>query len=390
MRTEETQEQFDRKVIRLVFIFVFILAYLSISAVFRLVLHLNILYTHFAYIPIILAGIWWGRMAIIVAGVLAVEIITFRLSGNVEGPFWIGLVQIGFLLIVSIIVGELSQKLMDRRKALRKSEKQLRKANTELRYLSKIRRDFLHITVHDLKSPVSASAMLLYSLEALLGDETPEKQKHIIGRIHKRLDEASSFLQEFQLFATLDSNSIHEQTEEIDVSSLLRQVVDEKRDLAHNRKQFLELHISDGLSNVKGIRRLIHAAAANLVSNAIKYTQESGRITVSGFNNNTSVRIEVEDNGIGIASEDQKNLFNEFVRARRNDSKAGKATGVGLGLSIVKKIVEMHHGKVRVESQLDKGSTFSIELPIATANEFKLRMKPVEIPSTRLEQENEN
>ena len=101
-----------------------------------------------------------------------------------------------------------------------------------------------------------------------------------------------------------------------------------------------------------------------MVTNAIKYTPEGGRIEVRGTETASSVLVEVEDNGYGIAPDDQAAVFQEFVRAPEHREGLKAIKDSGLGLSIVKSIVKLHNGEIRLTSAVDKGSTFTIEFPI--------------------------
>ncbi|HEU4923806.1 MAG TPA: ATP-binding protein, partial [Burkholderiales bacterium] len=99
----------------------------------------------------------------------------------------------------------------------------------------------------------------------------------------------------------------------------------------------------------------------NLVGNAIKFTPEGGRVWVQADSDRGGVRVEVGDTGAGIAAEDQERIFLEFQQA---GSEAGKPQGTGLGLALAKKFVEMHGGRIWVESELGRGSTFNFEIPL--------------------------
>jgi two-component system phosphate regulon sensor histidine kinase PhoR len=106
----------------------------------------------------------------------------------------------------------------------------------------------------------------------------------------------------------------------------------------------------------------IEQVLVNIISNAIKYTPKDPFIEIRTHNDSKNIVIEVEDNGIGIAKRDIKKIFNEFYRVQhgnRHDTK-----GFGLGLGYVKKIVSLHHGNINVKSELGKGSTFIVSLPI--------------------------
>ena len=123
----------------------------------------------------------------------------------------------------------------------------------------------------------------------------------------------------------------------------------------------------DSVAIVSGDAALLRQAITNLVDNAIKYTPSGGKVTVGLSMRSEGVRrravVHVSDTGIGIAPEDQVRLFEKFYRVKRRD--APSVSGTGLGLSIVKSIVERHGGEVRVDSELNKGSTFYIILPLS-------------------------
>jgi len=247
---------------------------------------------------------------------------------------------------------------------LRTGEERLGSANAQLTRLSKMRRAFLHVTLHDLKSPADAMTMLLNNLSSGIGGELSEQQRHWVLRCQSRLAELSAFLRDFQILAALDSDAIGNHAETIDVARMLDRVLVENEDLIRRSMHEVTLNANQGLV-VRGIERLVHEAVANLVTNAIKYTPLGGRIAVRAHRNGDTVRIEVEDNGIGITAEDQKKLFQEFVRLKPKHDQTGDTPGSGLGLSIVQRIVEMHRGRVRVTSEPNRGSTFIVELPAA-------------------------
>jgi signal transduction histidine kinase len=121
------------------------------------------------------------------------------------------------------------------------------------------------------------------------------------------------------------------------------------------------------LAAIRGIPRLIREVIANLLTNAAKYTPPGGRIDVRAANTPGGVRLEVEDNGIGIAADDQGRLFKEFARIRTQREDVDQSSSSGLGLSIVRRILEAHGGRATVISTPGKGSVFAVELPAAGA-----------------------
>jgi two-component system phosphate regulon sensor histidine kinase PhoR len=140
-------------------------------------------------------------------------------------------------------------------------------------------------------------------------------------------------------------------------------VVEVLRPQAGEKEQLLEAELSPVFYQVHADRDMLYQAVLNVVSNAIKYTPAGGRIRVSSETTGGMAVIRVADSGMGIPAEDLPRLFEKFYRVGAN-KKAAK--GTGLGLALVKEIIEtLHHGQVNVESQVGKGTTFELKLPIA-------------------------
>jgi signal transduction histidine kinase len=259
--------------------------------------------------------------------------------------------------------------------ALRAGERRLRQANAELERLSAMRRAFLHIALHDLKAPVGATAMLLENLASGLGGPLTEKQAHWTNRAQTRLQELLAFIRDLGVLAELETGRVEALAAPVDIGALVRRQVAQHQDLAQQNHHTMQAEVAAGLPRVRGVERLLDEAVANYLTNAIKYTANGGKIVARALARGGAVRIEIADNGKGIAAEDQGRLFNEFVRlgpagaslhagkTATTGSPASATAGTGLGLSIVRRIAEAHGGSVGVASQLGKGSTFFIELP---------------------------
>ena len=355
---------------KFVIICVLVVAFIALSAYFHLDRKEGIGYAHFAYIPIIFAGFWWGRKAIFVALILGMDVMVFSALSHSGSPLWADLIRVLAFLTVAFVIGELSTELIRTHKALRQRENRLKKTNSSLRKFAKLRKSFLHIAIHDMKSPVSATKMLLHSLETLLKGDVDDGQEHLIERMHFRLDEAASFLHDFQLFAQLeDPSQIRKQATAIDLNSMIRDVADSNSDIASEKGHRLKTELEEGLPPAGGVERLLKEVITNLLTNAIKYTPDGGEIILrSRSKGDCIVSVEVEDNGIGISAENQKKLFREFVRIKDNDVDGQKVAGIGLGLSIVKRIVNLHGGRVYVISEPGEGSIFGIDLNVCPAD----------------------
>lgn len=250
---------------------------------------------------------------------------------------------------------------------LRSGERQLSDANAELQRLNQNRRDFLHVALHNLKSPVGVVTMMLKNILAGFGGPVTDQQKQWIDRSLERLQGSTEFLRDLQMLAAIESGDLHAQMKPIDLHAMLDKLVQENRDLAADRQHALLAELPDTLPQAQGIERLVREAIVNFITNAIKYTPEGGRIIVrASATGDGMIRIEVTDNGIGISTEDQERLFQDFVRIPRPETPVADAPGTGLGLSIVKRIIEAHGGMVGVSSTTNAGATFYATVPQAT------------------------
>jgi signal transduction histidine kinase len=173
--------------------------------------------------------------------------------------------------------------------------------------------------------------------------------KHLLGLINEILD-----------LAKIEAGKMELQIEPALMSDVLESVQNTMRPLAV--KKGINLHVESGdlpePFPMDGAR--IKQVLLNLVGNAVKFTPEGGRVWVRADSENGTVRVEVGDTGPGIPAEDQERIFLEFQQAA---SEAGKPQGTGLGLALARKFVEMHNGKLWVESEVGKGSRFFFTIP---------------------------
>ncbi|NLP06538.1 HAMP domain-containing histidine kinase [Candidatus Fermentibacteria bacterium] len=345
------------------------LVFMFAGWLFHYRLHNTAVFSHLAYIPVVLAGIWWEKRVVLLSLLFSAEILLLHFLMPCGTPLWTAAIRAGSVLIVAAVIGELSGRIHT-------TQRKLERVNEMLSQMSRLQKDFLHITVHDLKAPVDAAGALLTALDSLINVECSPREQHLLARARARLDEASSFLRDFQFLSALDSEELGRQAAPTDVRAVLEKTLEECSDLASKRSQSVSVEISGEVPQVIAIARLLSEAVMNLATNAVKYTPEGGKIVLRALPGEPgTVRIEVQDSGIGIAKEDLDDLFKEFVRIRRRNPSLGNVPGIGLGLSIVKRVAELHGGTVGVESEPGKGSTFWIELPAAPA-EASVPMAP--------------
>lgn len=303
----------------------------------------------------------YGLLAGLVIGEWAGVIPVHQLEG-ITGDAPIDGRYAGVLLAVyGVLLGSASYMLVTLSRALQIGEAQMQATLVALERVSALRRDFLHIAVHNMGSPVGATTMFLQNLREGLAGPLNEKQEGWVDRALSRLDGLSRFLVDLRVLATLEAGRLEEEMSEVDLSPMLAELVDEYQDVAAGRQQSLLLDAPADLT-VWGNERLLREAVVNYITNAIRYTPEGGVIRVVGERAREHVRLTVADNGPGIAPEDQSRLFAEFQRlAQADDGDAPR--GTGLGLSIVRRVVEMHGGSVGLESRLGEGSRFYLDLP---------------------------
>jgi len=253
--------------------------------------------------------------------------------------------------------------LLSLTRTLREGERRIRLANEELGRLSEARRDFLDIALHDLKSPIGAVIMYLRNMREELAGPVTEKQTDWIERSLTRLDDLTELMKNMQTLSSLELGMIEAKAEPVDMREVLTEVVSSQRDVAEGRGHELRLELPRALPKVLGFRQMLREAVANYLTNAIKYTADGGRITVRAVQQEGVIRIEVEDTGIGVAEENLERLFDDFIRLPTEDTPLAKVGGSGLGLSIVRRVVEAVGGRVEVQSVEGEGSTFAMVLP---------------------------
>jgi len=158
----------------------------------------------------------------------------------------------------------------------------------------------------------------------------------------------------------------------LDLSTIeLRGLVDELREqmqpLAAEKEIALEVDVPDALPTLRADRAKLRRVLVNLVSNALKFTPRGGRVRLSAAAEAGQVRVSVTDTGVGIPREDLRDIFDKYAQARSRATRSEK--GTGLGLYITRQLVELHGGRIEVQSEVGKGSTFSFTIPTAGSDE---------------------
>lgn len=225
--------------------------------------------------------------------------------------------------------------------------------------LDRIKNEFIATASHDLKNPLTS----IGGYTQLLGQagQLNENQRDFVERIQHAVKNMSELVQNMMSLAQvdLDANQKHE---EVDLQELLKELANEFAIQAKEKVQSLDVKPPTTPAHINGDSLHLRQALRNLIGNAIKYTPQGGRIQVRAEKEAGQVVVHVKDNGYGIPAADLPFIFNRFYRVRTG--KASEVEGNGLGLAIVKAIVGEHGGTVNVESEIGKGTCFSVSLPV--------------------------
>ncbi len=226
------------------------------------------------------------------------------------------------------------------------------------------RKKFVANVSHELKTPITV--LKIYA-ETLLDWGLAEKSSDAVRKdVENILENAlrmEALVEDLLLLSKIDSRGRTLRTRELDIVALLSTIVEQSRVQAVEKNITLEFHTVSKIPAVLGDENSLGRVFSNLITNAIKYTDKGGQVDVYISRVINDIVIKVKDNGLGISEKDQKKIFDRFYRVDQTGSR--EFGGTGLGLSIAKELVELHKGKISVNSILTYGSEFTISLPIA-------------------------
>ncbi len=239
---------------------------------------------------------------------------------------------------------------------------QLQELYAQVSELEQLKTDMIRIAAHDLRNPVGVVVGYLELLEWSLEDKLTDKQREqfkAMARAAQRMEKITTDILSLERIEKMHL----ERMQSISLNEVVQEVYDEQEGSAQTKRQQFVLNMSDEILEVEGDNAQLREAIANLVSNAIKYTPEGGRVTLSLQREKADVLVKVVDTGYGIPEDQQASLFQPFFRARSDETI--NIDGTGLGLHLVKNIIERHSGSMIFQSVYGKGSTFGFKMPIA-------------------------
>lgn len=257
--------------------------------------------------------------------------------------------------------------------------RELEQANETLRRLDKMKDTFIQLTAHELRTPLT----LVYGYSRLLEDnpaiksvlKEDETARTLLRGLVDAIERMQGIVNEILTISRVMTNQIDMTISPFSPAQLVQKVVNSYEPALRSRRLTLVIEPTGWPSKMRGDAELLSLAISNLVSNAIKYTPDDGKITITAAADEQTIRIRFCDTGIGIAKEEQQRIFDRFHTAgdpllHSTSKTAFRGGGLGLGLAVCKSIIEAHGGQVWVESagyDIDRlpGSQFIVSLPLA-------------------------
>ena len=225
----------------------------------------------------------------------------------------------------------------------------------------RIKSEYVLRVSHDIKEHLSAIQGCLEPVRAGITGQLNPKQKDLISRADERTEKLMYFVRAILEISRIKL-SRHIEMDYFSLKNTVENAMSLIETKAKDKGISLSVDIDSGIDMIRGAEVYIEETIANMLANSVKYTPENGKISVKVKGEGDSVLIQIADNGIGIPKDELSKIFDEFYRA--SNAKEVERKGTGLGLAIAKQVVERHRGKIWVESEMGKGSSFYIKLPI--------------------------
>jgi len=242
-------------------------------------------------------------------------------------------------------------------------EAELQRTLEREKELSQLKGNFVSMVSHEFRTPLaiiqSSAELLREFFEKMQPAERDEQLASIAGNTRRM----AGMMEEILVLSRLDAGKLEFRPSVLDLGSFCGRVVDEALS-ATNRRCPIDLSLGSGLPQARADERLLAHIFTNLLSNAVKYSEPGASVWFAVERDSAEAVCVIRDEGIGISEDDQQMLFTAFHRG----GNVGSRAGTGLGLLLVKRCVEMHRGKVRIESKVGHGTTVTVRLPVFENN----------------------
>jgi GAF domain-containing protein len=238
--------------------------------------------------------------------------------------------------------------------------REIEEKSHQLQVASQHKSEFLANMSHELRTPLNAIIGFSEVLAEKMFGELNEKQEEYSKDIHASGQHLLSLINDILDLSKIEAGRMELELSDFHLPTALDSALTLVRERAGRRSIALHLSVDERLGHIQADERKVRQVVLNLLSNAIKFTPEGGRIDVTAMPTDGFVEVSVSDTGVGIAPEDQEKVFEEFRQVGTADK---KAEGTGLGLTLCRKFVELHGGRIWVQSQVGTGSTFTFTIP---------------------------
>lgn len=232
---------------------------------------------------------------------------------------------------------------------------------TAVKQMDQMKSDFVSMVSHEIRSPINSLLMQLKIVLDGLAGEVTDKQREILGRASDKMLNLNNLVTELLDLSRIESGLVTHEKESVDIAALLHEQATFHQPYASEKDLRITLEIDGKLPIILANPRHLEEVFSNLITNAIKYSPEGGTIKLLAGVENDCLQLRVIDSGFGISKEDIDKIFTRFYRVK--DKNTRTIHGTGLGLAIVKSIIDSMHGTITVQSELGKGTEFTIMLP---------------------------
>jgi signal transduction histidine kinase len=279
---------------------------------------------------------------------------------------------------------EYSRRLVER---LEEKIRELAAAHADLQRVDKMKSDFVILAGHELRTPltvINAYTQLLLANPDIPGSDDEEgSPRHLITRVADATERLGQTVEDILNVSLIDAERLELATAPVFLHPLIKSIIENITKIGPKRELAITMVALENLPPILGDARRLHKALWNLISNAVKFTPDGGRITVRGEQVDGTIHLTIEDTGIGLDPEERERIFDRFyvledTTLHRSSKTAFKGGGLGLGLTVTRGIIEAHGGKIWAESsgrdeRLLPGSAFHVLLPLPNPAERRRR-----------------
>ncbi len=312
--------------------------------------------------------VWrWQRALLVssaIVGIWAAPAVPLALTGQLPfAPFFNNLYFLSLTLVIAVasclIRYRSAQREFVARRGLSEMTQELSSTLKRLQELDRLKNEFFANVSHELRTPLT---LILTPVEDLLGRDVSADIKPALLVIRRNAHRLLRLIDDLLDLARLDVGGLRLYVAELDLNDVAERLVEVSRPAAEARGMRLELELPPGELPVYGDPHRVEIILTNLIGNALKFTPDGGRVSVRVVREQNSCRVDVEDSGPGIPAAELDRIFDRFYQVE--GSQRRRQGGAGIGLSLARKLAELHGGNVAVKSTVGLGSTFSVILPL--------------------------